>query len=364
MSVIVAKPTSGGSSSTPTTTNCLPAVSIQQLIPNGTTVPVDFVDVGSWRAVKWYVLVMNVGGTLIKAYEVYATHHNGSNPTFNVYAIQGSTIAQVANVTIVGSSLTLSITNTQGETLIAYVTRLGVPISKSAVNGLSGIEITQAHASVAPSTTVTVDSFLYASVRAAKWLVSVTDPSGNKKVSQVYAMMKAGLVGNDVEYSMIGDEFLNYTIDAVAVGFQLNLNLTNNDVVDYRVDVTRIPIITPLPPSCGLTAGDISIWLPDPVTIPAGSTVDVDSNVVIPGHDGAKWLVGIYEAIGNKVLAFELLANRHALTTTDFVEYGLLGDSLNITASVSISGLNMVLTITNNEPNAVTVNLARIPISI
>lgn len=362
MSVIVAKPTSGGSSTT-TVTNCLPAVSIQQVIPNGMTVPVDFIAAANYRAVKWYVLITNGGSTLIRSYEIFATHSNGITSDFNVYAIQGSPIAQVANVSLIAGNLTLSITNTQGETLYAYITRIAVPITKSVVSGLSGIEITEAHASISPATTVTVDSFFFASIRAAKWLVSVTNPTGDKKVTQVFAMMKAGLVGNDVEYGTIGDMFLDFTINAVASGFTLDLDVTNNDIVDYRVDVTRIPIITPLPPTC-ISSGDISIWLPDSVTVPAGATVDIDNNVTIPGHDAAKWFVSVFEQANGKEMAFELMANRHALTTTDFVEYSRVGDYLNTTSSVSIFGLNMVLTLTNNEPNPVIVNLARIPISI
>lgn len=364
MSTIVGKSASGGSGSTPVTvTSCLPAVSIQQIIPNGMTIPVDFIDTGSYRAVKWYVLLTNGSGTLIRAYEVYATHRNGINPDFNVYGIQGSIISQVTNVVISGSSLTLAVTNTQGETLYAYVTRIAIPITKSVVSGLTGIDITESHTSVAPSATVTVDSFLFPNIRAVKWLIAVTDPTGNKQVVQAFGMMKAGLVGNEVEYAMIGDMFLDFDINAVASGFELDLQVTNNDVVDYRVDITRIPIITPLPPKC-VTDSDIAIWLPDPVTIPAGATVVIDGDVVLPGHNAAKWLVSVFEPITSEEMAFELMASRHMLTTTDFVEYSRVGDFLNTVSSVSISGLDMVLSLTNNEPNPVVVNLARVPISI
>lgn len=373
MSVIVSQSAACCGGSTPTvTTNCVPAVSIQQLIDPTVTLAVDQISTTLWRSVKWYIVLTALSGSKIRTYEVYATHDIGTNPSFNVYAIQGDIISQVTDVQIIAGALTLNITNNEREPIIRFVTRIAVPIVKSALSGIIGIEVTGVTAGVLAGTTGIIDIVDYPSVRGVKWLVSITSTTtGKKRTSQVYATVNSGIVANQVNYGFIGDLTLNYVIDVdIIAGVNLRLKVQNNDAFDYRVDVTRIPIQTQLPPTCNIPS-DISIWLPDAVVVPPGLTIAVDPNVTIPGHDAAKWLIGAVDQLSGDTMRFELMATRQGATTTfssfgpiDFVEYGLIGSSFSLDMSTAVVGLNMVLYMTNNERFPVLVNLARIPVSI
>ncbi|PPD55676.1 MAG: hypothetical protein CTY12_00020 [Methylotenera sp.] len=346
------------------TTSCLPAISKQTLVPAGTTIQVDNAVMTSWGSVKWLVVLSAVDNSLIRSFEVYADHEYGTLPDFNVYAIMGSTIAHSVNVIASSGQLQLQITNNEAIDLIAYTTRIGVPLTTAAYQSIQGVSISDAHYGIAPSNTKIVDTFQYWGVQAVKWIVTVTDPMDNKITSQVFAMMKSGLIGEGVEYALIGDISLNYNITVNANINMVELVVTNNDTVNMFVDVTRIPVEMEKPPTCNSPVSDVNIWVPNQVTIPSGVTSVVDSNITIPGHNAVKWLVYVRQPATNRSGAFELAATRQQLSNVSHVLYSIISKYFDIDVTTSIVNLDMVLSVKNNELNPVTINVIRVPVSV
>lgn len=374
MSVIVAKSTFCCGGIPPSSTYCIPAVSISKLVTSGTTLSIDGLNTSQWRAIKWHVIVTTLSASKTKGYEIYATHRNGNNPHFNQYAIIGDRIfAQTPNVIISGGQLTLQLTNNETEDVMVYVTRLAVPIIQNVVEILPRINITDITTVVSGGATDTIDWLLSPEMTASKWYITVTDGTGKRSISQVFGLNMDGTPSVDsTRYGWTGDTSLKYNIDANLVnvlGFGLQLVFTNNDTVPYRVDISRLPIhVIPeieFPPTCNTnTAPSLSIWNPLPVIIPAGSTMVVDNTVNLPGHQGVKWLIGTLENITNNSMAFEVACTQTNLTTSYNVTYGYIGDYIDLVVSTAIVGSSNVLSITNNQSNSITVNMARIPVSL
>lgn len=365
MSVIVARAgaSCSGGSITPTT-SCLPAISNQTLVPAGTTLIVDHASMTQWGSVKWLVVISTVDNSLIRSFEVYADHEYGTLPDHNVYAIVGSTIAYTVDVTTSSGQLQLTIANNEAIDFIVYTTRIGVPLLASAYQSIQGVSISDTHTGIAPATTKVIDSFQYWGIQAVKWIVTLTDPTDNKITMQVFAMMKTGLVGEGVEYALIGDMTLDYEISVNASVNMVELVVVNNDAVNLFVDVTRIPIEMEKPASCTAPVSDVNIWVPNQVTIPSGNTSIVDSGITIPGHNAVKWLVYVRQPFTNRSGAFELVCTRQQLTNTSHVLYSIISKYFNIEVTTSIVNLDMILSMKNNELNPVIVNVIRVPVSV
>lgn len=374
MSVIIAKSTYCCGGSPPSSSYCIPAVSITKTIPPSSTLSVDGLNTTQWRAIKWHVIVTTLSGSKTKGYEIYATHRNGTDPHFNQYAIIGDRIfAQIPSVIISGGQLTLQITNNETEDIVVYITRLAVPIVQNVVEILPRIKITDITTVVSGGHTDTIDWLPSPETTASKWYITVTDNNGKRSISQVFGLNMDGTPYVDsTTYGWTGDMSLKYTIGANMVnvlGFGLQLVFTNNDTVPYRVDVSRLPInVIPeidAPPTCDTNIGpSLSIWNPLPVLIPAGTTMIVDNTVNLPGHQGVKWLIGTLESNTNNSMAFEVPCTQTNLTTAHHVTYGFIGDYLNLNVTTTVVSSNIVLSITNNQLNSVLVNMARIPVSL
>ncbi len=374
MSVIVAKDTFCWSETIapPVSNVCIPAVSITHTILAGNTLSIDGLNTSQWRAIKWHVIVTTASASKTKGYEIFATHRNGIDPHFNVYAIVGDRVfAQTPNVIITSGQLTLQITNNEAESAVVYVTRFAIPIVSGLINLLPTIMLTKTSSVVLGGDTCTIDWLPAPDMNASKWYITITDNAGRRTISQVFGIKQLGTPAVDsTHYGWTGDISLSYDIGAVLVnmdGIGLQLLFTNSDIIPYRVDVTRIPInvsVPNLPPSCSTETSGLSIWNPDPVIIPAGSTVIIDNTVNLPGHLGIKWLIGTIESITNNSMAFEVGCTQVNLTTSYEIPYGYVGDYMNLPISTAVVGSNIELSMTNNQPNSVTVTMIRVPVSL
>lgn len=367
MSVIVAKPSERGRKAArdPYSITAYPAVTAHASVSVSSTVSIDGVSTSAFRAAKWYVVVINGAGTRSESYEVFATHHNGANPVCNRYAMIGDSLNVATSVAIVGGKLTLQMTNADSETFNVYVTRTAIPLSTSVANTNTVIEIGNAHAIVPAGTTDAIDFVNAVTTLGIKWIVTATDSTGNKSTEQILALMNPA-EGTESIYGRIGSGGVNYVLGINELaGMGTELTLHNSGLADLKVDVTRIPILSaPMVPTIGAVSG-LALWLPVPVTIPAGRTVVVDNQVAVPAHSAVKWLVGINESAAGTTMVGELLTNYQlGSSTTSDLWYSLLGDSLSIVVSTALVGGNIVLSITNNEPNPITINLLRIPTSM
>ena len=73
-------------------------------------------------------------------------------------------------------------------------------------------------------------------------------------------------------------------------------------------------------------------------------------SAVVDQSDGptVKWIVTISDLFSTKVRAFEVLAIKKGANATYNI-YGIVGDTINTTLSVTIVGGKITLSITNNE---------------
>lgn len=367
MSVIIASAGACcGSTGTPipTNTQCLPAISLQKLIISGTAGIVDSLSTVDWGSVKWLVVISNSDNTKIKSYELHGCHEFGLKPNFNIYAIMGDKIFHSLNTVINGSNLELQITNNEPLDIVVYITRIAVPLRQVAFQNLIGLNITGIHAAIAPGDSKVVDSFQYWGVHAVKWIVTATDPTDNKITTQVFAVMQTGFIGNSVEYALIGQTTLQYTIECNASLNEVQLVINNNDTVNMFIDVTRIPIESKKPPLCDTPSSNLSIWVPGETIINANNSEIIDLGITVPGHNAVKWLVYIRQASTNKAGAFELAVTRHGFITYEPVLYSIISTYFDLDVNISIVNLNMMLNITNNETSPITINLIRVPVSL
>lgn len=365
MSVIVAKSaTCCAGVAPPVTYNCYPAITTQRIIPVGQTLTIDGVSTSNFRASKWFVVVATASGSRVRSYELYATHRLGTNPTFSYYAILGDSISHTPQIVTAGGVMNFNIFNTDSEDIIVYVTRIPVPLTNTIVNALDVVEIGSIHTLVRAATEGTLDFVSSSTTVASKWIITLTSPTGIKSSLQIFSLTIDP--SECVAYGMIGDldPTLTFTVSSIP-DFGTELTMTNAGMHDYKVDITRIPVqITSGVPYCGPTRG-LALWIPTGVTVPAGTSMQVDGNIKVPDHTAAKWLVGIVDPLSGQTFAFELESTYEPISLDTFdVMYGLIGDFFDIVLTSSVVSGNLVLTAQNNTSNALAVNLLRIPVAL
>lgn len=117
MSVILARPHNVGGGQVQT--------NVTIIAPTNTEV-VDLFATASSRTAKWIVVVTEEVTGNTQAYEVLALHKDGLTSTHNRSGIIGDPIDHVVNVLIVGTDLTLQITNNESNNLHVDITRLEI----------------------------------------------------------------------------------------------------------------------------------------------------------------------------------------------------------------------------------------------
>lgn len=358
MSVIIAKSAVCCGTSLPVSLQCFPAVSTQRIIPVGTTLTVDGVSSAGFRAALWFIVVSNGDGSRVRSYELLATHRNGSTPTFGYRSILGDSIIHTPNVTLVGGVMSLTLTNGDTEDLIVYVTRLALPVDSSQTNVLDTVEVGRARGVIRAGQTSSVDLIVEGTAAAATWMINTYTPSGRRCSSQIFVTLVGQI--SLTHYSLLGDRTINHDITVTEVaGIGYELSISNNDVEDIRVSMTRIPVQTsPSIDVCGASNG-LDLWVLGGITVGPSATTIVDQ-IATPAHVGAKWLLGAMNTVTHETMVCEVNAGVQT-TAPEYTAYGFIGDVLAIDINVPNTPGDITLTVTNNETSPVVVNLLRVP---
>lgn len=93
-------------------------------------------------------------------------------------------------------------------------------------------------------------------------------------------------------------------------------------------------------------------------TVLASSTTDIDT-VPLASFQGIKYFISYWNDAQDKRKVLELSITKKTGSLKSSV-YGKIGDELDVDVDESISGTDMLLTISNNELFPVTVNVARL----
>lgn len=365
MSVIVAKSAICCTGvAPPVTYSCYPAVTTQVVVPVGLTLTIDGASTAAFRTLKWFVVVVTASGTRLRTYELHATHRLGTNPAFVYYSILGDQIVHQPSIMTTGGVMNLQIENDDTEDLIVYVTRLSTPITGELINNLDLVEVGNTDSFVRAGASGTIDFVSIENTIAAKWSVTVTSPDGSKTGVQIYSLTVDP--ADCTVYGLVGDSnpLIEFDVASVA-GLGVELILTNNSTDDYKVDVTRIPVqLHNGVPYCGPSSRGLSLWIPGQTTLPAGALTVIDSQIDVPQHSGVKWLAGITDPISGNTMAFEIFLTHMNSDSSAEVTYAFIGDAFNVDVSSAIVNDQIVLSVQNNEPTNLIVNLLRIPVAL
>lgn len=94
---------------------------------------------------------------------------------------------------------------------------------------------------VTTSTTLTVDTVAL-TINTIKWLVELIDITNNKiKSYEIMAINKFNIDTSYTIYGIIGDK-ISHSIDVTINGSNINLNITNNELVDLNYKILRLEI--------------------------------------------------------------------------------------------------------------------------
>lgn len=360
MSIIIARSTpncSNSGGSLPTTTLCLPLVNVQKYVEPNSTVVLDTFQTSRALAMKWYVVVSTVSGSKDRAFEMVATERNGSVSSC-MYSIIGDKMDIDITVDYVLGSYQLSCTSIETEGVIVYMVRAFVPPAAVSASISNTVTVNHISTIVNGSSTGVIDVVRKERHQAVKWHITITTTDGKEHTSQVFSLPA---VGNGNNYGYIGPENKNLKINIVDDAQNVNLILTNQTTSDVRVVLTRMPITPELPQQCDVPS-DVLPWIPPQTSAPANSSTVVDEQMPIPGHAAVRWIVVVQRSTTKRV--FEVTANRNGLVDSSYVQYGMIGDRIDINADVSLVGMSFVLTIHNNTTEAATINIIRVPMAV
>lgn len=260
-------------------------------------------------------------------------------------------------ISIINNEYVATITNSEAEPLLVYVTRLYVPPTRVPLSS-GGVAIEHTTAVVRSLAEGVLDLVSKEHTVGVKWLTTFTDANRNRQYAQVFALSTSS---TGVVYSMLGDLHTGTSLDVKDDTHTMSLVLMNNTSTDIIANTVKIPVTPALPPNQEY-GSDVSIWIPNTVTIQPGMSAAVDSQIPIPGHAAVKWMVVIQQP-GAKQM-FELMASQLDYTSASHTVYGITGDVINTTTEVGIEAMLMSLTITNNTVTPIVVNTIRIPIAI
>lgn len=348
--------TGGGGTPVVVTTTCLPVQNVQKYIESGMSIAIDTIPVAKSLATKWYVVLSTKSGSKTRAFEI-AGIVTASGLRSCTYGFVGDKMICSVDVTSVGGNYVLSCVNGEIEPVFAYVTRLFVPPTQ-AMTTTGNVNIEHTSSIVRGLSEGTLDVVTKEHTLGVKWVVSFTDEGANRYTSQVFALTQSGLGTN---YGLLGNPHNSTRLYLVDQYHTIALGITNDLVSDLNVTVVKIPITPEMPAACS-TPSDVAVWLPINALIQPGSTGVVDSQVPIPGHAAVKWMVVLKQS--TKTQMFEVVADRYKLSSASHVRYGIIGDSMDVSTNVDIVGMDMVLSLTNNGSEPITINTIRVPIAI
>ena len=359
MSVLIARP---APAQTPTsgavvlTTSHLPVMCSQKYINSGDTATVDSISVSKSLCTKWYIVVSTRSGSKSRAIEIMSLERSGII-TNNEYGIIGDAIQCTIEVDFIAGEYALQCTNNEAEPLFVFATRMYVPTTNQMeTNG--NINIEHSTAVVKANTTGLLDTISKMHTLGVKWVVTFIDANSVRRSAQIFSLSHDG-IGS--VYGMLGDSHDDTIIECVNDTNTVSLMLTNNLPTDVMMNIVKIPV-TPALPTGRTRVSEVDVWIPSSTTIPANETRVVDGDVTIPGHAAVKWIVVVEWLTGKQT--FEVMADRFKVESASHVRYGIVGDEIDISTSVSITGMYLALSIENNTANTLKINTIRVPVAI
>lgn len=360
MSIIIARSSPScntGGGNIPTTTLCLPISNVQRYVDIGATSVLDTFPATRALAMKWYVVLSTISGSKDRAFEIVATERNGLI-TFCTYSILGDQMDCEVVVEYNLGSYELVCTNIETEGVVAYAVRTFVPPSAVSTAIANTVNVEHISSIVPGASTTIIDEVRKERNQAIKWTITITDGAGEEHTSQVFSLPAVGLGNN---YALVGKHTPSIKINVIDDTQNVNLVVINSSPSDVRVVATRMPVTPELPQQCDVPS-DISAWIPPQSIIAASSAGVADEQIPIPGHAAVRWLVVVQQASHKRV--FEVVANRTKLSDVSYVQYGMIGDRVQVNAEVTLVGLSFVLTIHNNTLDAATINIIRVPTAV
>jgi hypothetical protein len=359
MSVIVAKSNSRCATGSSTVCDFYPVVSVQKTMAASSSASIDSIAVAIARTAKWIVTVTNADRSRMRTFEVHATHRAGTNPTFVTYGFEGSVFAITPTVTLVGSNLVLSITNSELVGLVVYATRKIVPVDDQPQAATSYLPISQNTVVIRALQQGLIDFIPDTDLGMMAVKLAITLTSDTTSVSS-QVLVQLSSTPRGVEYAVVGSRSLNHDIVLIEVANQgLEILLTNQSSEDIAVDVTRVPVHSTSANNCAPSQSDMKIWHPQIVYIGAGVTRTVDT---VNGRyvSGGKWLLGAIDVQDNRTMACEVGYNT-LQGVADHSVYGTIADKLNLAFTTTVVAGRLTLEVKNNDANTVHISLLRVP---
>lgn len=360
MSVIVARDVAQCCAATVGCGPAVPAVARTVLIYPGQTEIVDEVPYSQYLALKWLVDLTSITTTDQRslAYEMYAVHRYGTNPSYNVYSMVGEPTSHTRSVSIVGPNLRFTITNTSAtDVYLAAVTRIPIISSVLVAMILAGaynptiVPFTQLSYTIPAATTTIVDTLSFTRYLASKWIANITNTTtGDTRAIEIYGNQQLTGDAHYNVYSEMGD-LIDYQISAAMSGNDYELSIENQSATDsYEVRLIRKPVV--LDPSilcCLCNCGSFNVIPINDAVIPASSTLNVDS-VTVASACSVKWLILLRNPTTDEARVYQVHATREGLAAIpSYNVYSLVGDSISAVITVTISGGLFRLNIENQE---------------
>lgn len=212
---------------------------------------------------------------------------------------------------------------------------------------------------IAPGVTFTVDSIPISDYIGARWLVRVLDVTAADHEGYEFFAFHNGVSTHYLKYAMLGPVTIAEIPTAVVSGGQLQFQIQNTGVNPLVVFLLRFPVPAIPNPAIVIPPG-FSPTTRIAITsgIPALSTAIVDSVPALRSK-GVKWIVEVYDATNNLVLAEEVFATTGIGTPVGCTAYSIIGDLTDISTDVTLTGPDAGLQLTNNTANAMLVSLTR-----
>lgn len=216
---------------------------------------------------------------------------------------------------------------------------------------------------VDPSVTEVVDEIPVSDYRGGKWLVTVVHSVGGKQESfEAFAIHQDGTSPSHVDYSHINTGgTIDYIVDTVVSGGNLQLTIENNETTQLLVYVTRFPIPRIGSPDTTLPTGFDFINVVPITGVAEAETTTILDQVSAERRRSTKWFVTIRLPADEKTASFEVFANN-----TQNTNYAIVGIDPSIDAAIEVVGIgkDIGLRITNNETEALTFYATRMAVEI
>jgi len=158
---------------------------------------------------------------------------------------------------------------------------------------------------VPATTTKVVNTAATANFRGVKWLVTLVllDLSA-VRAFEVFGTHQNGASPSHVEYSHLGDT-INFLADVTIAAGALQLEITNNELVDLAVFMTPIPI--PISQSV-LTMPVLGVVPIDDIHAAVGASTSAVVDTVTAQFRSVKWLISINDVTNTLRKVIEVYA--------------------------------------------------------